>query len=65
MSDSKKKMFCRHCTENEFKCGKNPIDCMNDPDAKIYFEHYDYRGTFLKHDGLEGKYDVKTHRLSL
>ena len=62
---TKKKMFCRHCIEDSRKCEKNPVDCMSDPEARNYFENYNHTGIAIKHDGLEGKYDVKTHSISI
>jgi len=37
----KKSTFCLDCCEEPESCGKNPLDCMKDPEARIYFQKYD------------------------
>ena len=47
MSDvvEKRKTFCRDCL-NRKKCNKNPVDCMNSKEAKLYFNLYDLNNVF-------------------
>lgn len=37
----KKHTFCLDCSEDPQTCGKNPIDCMREKEAQLYFKKYD------------------------
>lgn len=39
--EEKRSTFCNDCDEDQRACGKNPLDCMKDPEAKTYFQKYD------------------------
>lgn len=38
---NKKSSFCEDCTEDPETCGKDPLECQKEKDAKVYFEMYD------------------------
>ena len=48
LMEEKSKTFCSDCPEEPEKCGWNPIDCMNQPESRIYFELYESTGRRIK-----------------
>lgn len=51
--EDKKSTFCLDCTEDPETCGKNPIDCMNEPEAKVYFSKYDATAGWQNFEGVK------------
>jgi hypothetical protein len=39
--EEKRHTFCLDCSENPETCGKNPLNCMREKGAEIYFRLYD------------------------
>ncbi|WP_164522234.1 hypothetical protein [Halocella sp. SP3-1] len=37
----KKNTFCNDCCKDPETCGEDPLDCMKEKDAELYFDLYD------------------------
>ncbi|QTL96527.1 hypothetical protein GM661_00365 [Iocasia frigidifontis] len=44
MKENRKNTFCNDCCEDPETCGKDPLDCMKEKDAELYFRLYDGGG---------------------